>query len=154
MILVCDAKAYLRKIELLDAHITNKLNDLFTLRTMVTKITSTISPVVASGTGNQDKLGDAIAKIVDLQNEINQQIDKFVDAKREVSAVLEKLQDPDHVKVLHKRYIEYKPWEQIACEMNFTYLSLDIDLLFNVSRSDLLNFSFSFFAAGEDSVLV
>ena len=118
---MCDAKAYLRKIELMDAHINNKLNDLFALRTMVTKITATISPVVASGTGSQDKLGDAIAKIVDLQNEINQAIDKYVDAKREVSAVLEKLQDPDHVKVLHKRYIEYKPWEQIACEMNFTY---------------------------------
>lgn len=118
---MCDAKAYLREIELLDAHINNKLNDLFTLRTMVTKITATISPVVVSGSGNQDKLGDAIAKIVDLQNEINQQIDKFVDSKREVSAVLEKLQDPDHVKVLHKRYIEYKPWEQIACEMCCTY---------------------------------
>lgn len=118
---MCDAKAYLRKIELMDAHINNKLNDLFALRTMVTKITSTISPVVASGTGSQDKLGDAIAKIVDLQNEINKDIDKYVDAKREVSAVLDKLQDPDHVKVLHKRYIEYKPWEQIACEMNFTY---------------------------------
>ena len=118
---VCDAKAYLRKIELMDAHINNKLNDLFMLRTMVTKITATLSPVVASGTGSQDKLGDAIAKIVDLQNEINQAIDKYVDTKREVSAVLDKLQDPDHVKVLHKRYIEYKPWEQIACEMNFTY---------------------------------
>lgn len=118
---MCDAKAYLRKIELMDAHINNKLNDLFALRTMVTKITATISPVVASGTGNQDKLGDAVAKIVDLQNEINQAIDKYVDTKREVSAVLDKLQDPDHVKVLHKRYIEYKPWEQIACEMNFTY---------------------------------
>lgn len=118
---VCDAKAYLRKIELLDAHINNKLNDLCMLRTMVTKITATISPVVVSGSGNQDKLGDAVAKIVDLQDEINRNIDKYVDAKREVSAVLEKLQDPDHVKVLHKRYIEYKPWEQIACEMCCTY---------------------------------
>lgn len=118
---MCDAKAYLRKIELLDAHITNKLNDLATLRTMVTKITATITPVAVAGSGNQDKLGDAIAKIVDLQNEINQKIDKFVDSKREVSAVLEKLQEPDHVKVLHKRYIEYKPWEQIACEMRCTY---------------------------------
>jgi hypothetical protein len=118
---VRDAKAYLRKIELLDAHINNKLSDLYTLRTMVTKITATISPVAVSGSGNQDKLGDAIAKIVDLQDAINRDIDKFVDAKREVSAVLEKLQDPDHVKVLHKRYIEYKPWEQIACEMCCTY---------------------------------
>ena len=48
---MCDAKSYLRKIELLDAHINNKLNDLATLRTMVTKITATISPVVVSVVG-------------------------------------------------------------------------------------------------------
>ena len=118
---MCDAKAYLKKIELLDAHINNKLNDLHTLRSLVTKITATISPVVVSGSGNQDKLGDAIAKIVDLQDEINQKIDKYVDLKREISALLEQIQDPDQVKVLHKRYFEYKPWEQIACEMNYSY---------------------------------
>lgn len=116
-----DAKAYLKKIELLDAHINNKLNDLHSLKTMVTKITATISPVAVSGTGNQDKLGDAVARIVDLQEEINQKIDRFVDMKREISMVLEKVQDPDQVKVLHKRYFEYKPWERIACEMNYTF---------------------------------
>jgi len=118
---MCDAKAYLRKIELLDVHINNKLSDLHALRTMVTKITATISPVAVSGSGSQDKLGDAVVKIVDLQNEINQKIDKYVDLKREISAVLEEVQDPDQVKVLHKRYFEYKPWEQIACEMNCTF---------------------------------
>lgn len=116
-----DSKAYLRKIELLDAHINNKLNDLHSLKTMVTKITATITPVAVSGTGNQDKLGDAVARIVDLQEEINQKIDRFVDMKREISLVLEKVKDPDQVKVLHKRYFEYKPWERIACEMNCTF---------------------------------
>ena len=88
---------------------------------MVTKITATISPVAVSGTGSQDKLGDAVAKIVDLQEEINQKIDRYVDLKREISAVLEKLDDPDQVKVLHKRYFEYKQWERIACEMNYSF---------------------------------
>lgn len=118
---VCDAKAYLKKIELLDAHINNKLNDLHTLRSLVTKITATISPVPASGSGVQDKLGDAIAKIIDLQDEINRKIDNYVDLKREISAMLERLNEADYVKVLHKRYFEYKAWEQIACEMNFSY---------------------------------
>lgn len=118
---MCDAKAYLRKIELLDAHINNKLNDLHALKTLVTKITATISPVVVSGSGSQDRLGDAVARIVDLQEEINQKIDRFVDMKREISAVLEKVTDADQVKVLHKRYFEYKPWERIACEMNCTF---------------------------------
>lgn len=119
--MMCDAKAYLRRIELLDAHINNRLDDLHTLRTLVTKITATVSPVAVSGSGNQDKLGDAVAKIVDLQDEINRKIDSYVDLKREVSALLEKIDVPDYVKVLHKRYFEYKPWEQIACEMNFSY---------------------------------
>lgn len=118
---MCDAKAYLRKIELLDAHINNKLSDLHQLRTMVTKITATISPVAVSGSGSQDKLGDAVAKIVDLQTDINKQIDEYVDLKREISAVLEKMDDPDQVKVLHKRYFEYKPWERIACEMKYSF---------------------------------
>jgi DNA-directed RNA polymerase specialized sigma subunit len=116
-----DAKAYLRKIELLDAHINNRLNDLHTLRTLATKITATISTVAVTGSSGQDKLGDAVAKIVDLQEEINQKIDRFVDMKREISMVLEKVKDPDQVKVLHKRYFEYKPWERIACEMNYSF---------------------------------
>ena len=118
---MCDAKAYLRKIELLDAHINNRISDLHELKSLVTKITATISQVCVSGSGNQDKLGDSVAKIIDLQDEINRKIDKYVDLKREISALLEQIQDPDQVKVLHKRYFEYKPWEQIACEMNFTY---------------------------------
>ena len=121
MIHVCDAKSFLRKIELLDAHINNRINDLHELKSLVTKITSTISQVCVSGSGNQDKLGDSVAKIVDLQDEINQKIDKYVDLKREVSTLLEQIEDPDQVKVLHKRYFEYKPWEQIACEMNYSY---------------------------------
>lgn len=118
---MCDAKAYLRKIELADVHINNKLEDLHKLRSMVTKITATISPVPGSGSGAQDKLGDAIAKIVDLQDEINRRIDNYVDLKREIGELLDKIEDPDHVKVLHKRYFEYKPWEQIAIEMCCTY---------------------------------
>lgn len=118
---MCDAKTYLRKIELADVHINNKLSDLQQLRTMVTKITSTISPVCVAGSGNQDKLGDAVAKIVDLQGEINRAIDRYVDMKKEISMVLEQIEEPDQIKVLHKRYFEYKPWEQIACEMNYSY---------------------------------
>ena len=118
---MCDAKAYLRKIELADVHINNKLKDLDNLWTKATNITATISQVCVSGSGNQDKVGDSAAKIADLQEEINRKIDNYVDMIREVSTVLEQIQDPDQVNVLHKRYFEYKPLEQIACEMNYSY---------------------------------
>ena len=121
---MCDAKAYLRSIELLDTHINNRINDLHELTSLATKITATISLVSVAGSGSQDKLGDSVAKIIDLQDEINRKIDKYIDLKREISSILEQLEDPDHVKVLHKRYFEYKPWEQIACEMNFSYRNI------------------------------
>lgn len=118
---MCDAKAYLRKIELLDAHINNRISDLHELKSLVTKITATISQVCVSGSGSQDRLGDSVAKIIDLQDEINQKIDQYVDLKRSISGLLEQIQDPDQVKILHKRYFEYKTWEQIACETKYSY---------------------------------
>lgn len=116
-----DSKKYLQQIQLYDSHITIKLAELAHLKGMVTKITPTLKDDVVSGGGNQDKLADAVAKIVDLEAEINRDIDRYVDAKRKVSSTIEKLDDPDQLKVLHMRYVQYKAWEQIACDMHMTY---------------------------------
>ena len=116
-----NAKDFLQQIELFDNHINNKLEELERLRSLTLKITSSLKQDVVSSSGSQDKLGDAVAKIVDLQNEINQSIDLYVDRKREVNSVLEQIKDVDYFKVLSKRYLLYEPWEQIAVEMNYTY---------------------------------
>lgn len=116
-----EAQIYLKQIKLYDTHIDNKVQELDRLKGMATKVTTSLSLAPGHGSGNQDKLGDAVAKIIDLQAEVNQAIDAYVDKKREVCSVIEKIQDPDQVAVLHKRYIQYKHWEQIACEMNYTY---------------------------------
>ena len=118
---MADAKAYLQQVKLYDTHIDNKLEELARLKTLATQVTSSIKPVPAFGGGNQDKLGNIVAKIVDLENEINEAVDAYIDKQREISRLLEKLEDADQVAVLHKRYFEYMPWEQIACEMHMTY---------------------------------
>lgn len=114
-------KKYLQQIRLYDSHINTKLEDLHQLKEMVTKITPTLKDDVVSGGGNQDKLGDAVTKIVDLEEEVNRDIDRYVNAKQKISNTLEKISDPDQLQVLHKRYVQYKTWEQIACEMNMSY---------------------------------
>lgn len=116
-----DSKKYLQQIRLYDSHIDTKLEDLHHLKEMVTKITPTLKDDVVSCGCDQDKLGDAIAKIVDLEAEIDRDIDRYVAAKQEISATLDKLTDPDQLQVLHKRYVQYMTWEQIACEMNMSY---------------------------------
>lgn len=116
-----EAQEYLLQVKKLDANIYSKLEQVAHLKAMTLKITTTLKQDVVSGGGNQDKIGDAIAKIIDLENEINQDIDAYVDKKREICMVIEKVKDPDQMAVLQKRYLLYESWEQIALEMYCTY---------------------------------
>ena len=116
-----DAKAYLKKVKLYDTHIDNKLAELERLKAMVTKITQTWKEDVVSGSRSQDKIGDAVSRIVDLQKEINKDIDSFVDMKQEILDLVDKIEDADQLNVVYKRYILYETFEQIACEMHMTF---------------------------------
>lgn len=117
-----EAKVYLEQVKMCDTHINNKLEELAHLKDMVLKVTATWKQDSTSGgTGNQDKLGNAVAKIVDLENEINKAVDEYVDKRSQIAATIDRLEDPDHVAVLYKRYFRYETWEEIACEMHCTY---------------------------------
>lgn len=117
-----EAKEYLERIKRCDVKIDAKLEELQTLDSMVKRITPILKDTGAGGgSGNQDKIGDTVAKIVDLQNEINADVDMFIQMKREASVLLDKLSKPEYYQVLHKRYILYKSLEQIAAEMHYSY---------------------------------
>jgi CHASE3 domain sensor protein len=116
-----DAKAYLQQVERYENLITAKLEEMDRLRALTTKITSSWKDDVVSSSGSKDKLGDAIAKIIDLRSEINNTIDEYVDRKREVSSVIEKVEDSDQLAVLTKKYLLYESLEQISVEMHMSY---------------------------------
>lgn len=115
------AKAYLRNILRLDAYIEGKLRENEDLHAMATRITPMMKEDVVSGGGGQgDKIADAVAKIVDLQEEINRAIDQYADAKREAAHLLEKLKDPRHYTILHGRYILDQPFEDLAKKIDYS----------------------------------
>ena len=91
------------------------------LRELTTKVTTTLSGDVVSGSGSQDKIGDAIAKIVDTERAINRDIDTLVELREALSKKVDMLQDPNHIAVLHQHYFEFKSLEQIAADMGYTY---------------------------------
>ena len=116
------AKEFLQQVELCDAHINSQLEELAHLKDLATRITTILKQDVVCCGGNQDKIGDTVSKIIDMQNEINKAVDNFVDKKREVSAVVEQITNPDYLMVLYKRYFyPYLSFEQIACDMGYTY---------------------------------
>jgi len=116
-----EAKAYLRQIKLYDIHINNKLDEMNELRNLTTKVTTTLKPDVVSNSGSQDKLGNMVAKMVDLESEINMSIDEYIDKKKEISSLIDQIDNPEQLAVLYKRYFRYEQWEQIACELHMTY---------------------------------
>lgn len=119
-----NAKEYLQKMRMYDARIESKLLEVQQLKAMITKITPTLKEDVVTASGNKDKLGDAVAKIVDLESEINKDIDCYIELKREVKAKLEKLANPNYYKVLEKRYVQYYTFERIATEMHYSYRNI------------------------------
>lgn len=115
------AKSYLQQIKRCDIKIDNGVEELARLNALATRVTSAMSGDVVSRTRNTDTLGDTVAKIIKLQEELNREVDRYVDLKREANELLSKLESPIYYQILHSRYILYKTWEQIACDMDFTY---------------------------------
>lgn len=114
------AKDYLSKIGRCDDRINAMLEEVDNLYAMATKITPTLKQDVVSGGGNQDKIGDAVSRIVDLKAEINRRIDYYVDLKREANALLDQVENHLHYIVLYRRYMLGESFEQIASEINYT----------------------------------
>ena len=115
------AKEFLLQVKKLDTMINNMQDELVRLNGMTTKVTASWSSEAVAGSGSQDKLGDTIAKIIDLQNEINKNIDRLIDKKREVSAVIDRVQSARQIRVLYLRYFDHQTWESIAYNMGLSY---------------------------------
>lgn len=115
-----DIKSYLGQIRLLDARINAKIAEMERIRDLATKVSTAFDSIRVSGGGDNDKLGAAVSKLVDIQREINADIDTYVDQRAAVVAVLDKIEDAEELAVLYKRYIEFKRWEQIGDEMGYT----------------------------------
>lgn len=119
-----EAKEYLRSIKKADAIINEKLKELDQLRGMRYKVTQTLKPVMVSGGSSQGGFTEASDRLIDLEREINRDIDRFVDLKREAAALLAKLENPNHYGVLHRHYILFESFEQVAVDMGYTYRNI------------------------------
>ena len=115
------AQEFLRQVKTYDIHINSLLEEKAQLEALALKVTSAWGGERVSGTGNLDKQGDTIAKIIDMEKEIDKAVDEFVDKKAEVKAVIDKVKNHDHLELLLKVYINFESLEQFACEKNMSY---------------------------------
>jgi hypothetical protein len=128
-------KEYLNQIERLDKMITNKLSEIYQLKIMACSITVSGDSERVQTSGNQDKLGSTIAKIVDLERETDELVDSLVDKRKEILSQIDNMKNIDHYDVLHKHYVERRTFQDIADSENWS-----IRQVFNIHGRALQEF--------------
>lgn len=113
-------KQYLNQIHRIDKMINNKLSEIYQLKNLACSISvSNDSDRVQTST-NKDPLGNAVSKIVDLENELNDCIDKFSNKRKMIIAQIDSMENEMHYQVLFSRYIERKTFEKIADDNGYS----------------------------------
>lgn len=83
-------------------------------------ITSRLNSACVSGTKDPHKY-DAL---VEYEMVIDAKVDELYNTKREIQQAIWAVQDGTLRAVLLERYIEGKKWEQIAVELNYSYMQI------------------------------
>lgn len=108
------AKEYLQQVKKIDKLIENKLiekEQWFAIATGTTASSDDGDRVQSSG--SQQKMADAVCKMVEIQEEINNLIDMYIDTKQGVIKTIEQL-PADEYDVLHKIYIQDMNMNDVA----------------------------------------
>lgn len=113
-------KEYLSQISRLDRMIKNKLTELSQLKEMTHGLSAIPNEERVQSTPNFDKIGTAVAKIIDMEKEIDILVDAFVDLKKEVYQKISMLKSSRHKYILIQKYVKYKSIYTIAEELKMT----------------------------------
>lgn len=116
------AKEYLSEIKKLDEFINQKQVEYDTLknsRTYITSIDYSKERVQTSSVGlGFTRVSD---KLADMQININSEIDCWHEMRHERINQIQQLSKVEYLKILFKKYVEYKSLEEISSELKFVY---------------------------------
>ena len=117
-----EKKAYLKQYRSLDVDISQKLDEIERLKSLVGKITTTISDM-PRGSSSIYKAGDAaiVDKIVDLEAEINRDMKGLIKLREQIMTAIMAVDDANLRQLLIYRYVEGRTFEDIACTMQYSW---------------------------------
>lgn len=114
------AKEYLSQAYHIDERIESKLTQIESLKSLATRVTSVFSDMPHSSSSDNQRLQQTIAEIVDLENEVSTDIGRLVSLKREIKNIINQVQNEKYRTLLELRYLNFRTWEQIAVDLNFS----------------------------------
>ena len=94
--------------------------ELQNLRDNANRITPAYS-LAPGGGGSGQRIENAMARIVDIENNIKQDTEIQLLAIDEIHSLMALVNDPLLKLLLHKRYVLYEKWEKIAVDLNYSW---------------------------------
>lgn len=113
-------KQYLSRFQRINQEIDGDLAEIFRLKSMAMSITVAQKEVNVQSSGDKDRLGAAMAKIVDLENEINEKIDGMQISRDKMINQLKEIENEMEYSVLYDRYIKNLTFDKIATARNYS----------------------------------
>lgn len=105
--------------------VQNKLAEIYKLKTMACSVTISNDQEKIQTSADKDKLGSAVAKIVDLEQETNALVDSFIDKRNHIIEQIDKMEDLNMYHVLSARYVGNKSFDDIATEMFYSRMQVN-----------------------------
>lgn len=114
------AKEYLQQIRKLDIRIGQRITQLNEMRARV--------HIMGSFDYSKDRVQSSpssgnkqIEELVDFEKDINALIIREQLLKDKIIGEIQQLENPIHVDLLFRRYLECQSFERISCDMGYTY---------------------------------
>lgn len=115
-----ETKQYLNQISRLERQIQNKLSEIYQLKTMACSVTVSNDGERVQTSGDKDRLGSTVAKIVDLEKETDNVVGCFVDKRKRIIEQIDGMENEDYYHVLSMRYVGRNTFEDIAKATNWS----------------------------------
>lgn len=116
------AREYLSEVQRLQTIIEQKQERIKEIRESVSTVRAVRFDLEKVQGGRQtDKIGEAVAKIVDLEKEVENDIVSLMYRQHEITNQIHRVDNLNYMKILFKRYIEGKDFQTVTNEIPLTY---------------------------------
>jgi hypothetical protein len=116
-----EAKEYLMQYRASVRRAQAAMDHLEELRTMATRITPIYGGDGGGSHQSGDKLGDAVAKIIEAEDRVEEEIELLQATQREVCSVISEIDDAICRTMIYERYISGKTFEQISVDLGYCW---------------------------------
>lgn len=113
-------KQYLGQIERLNRMIENKVIEVGQIRSMACNISAPIDKELVQSSSSYDKIGEKVARLVDLENETDELIKSFVEKRKHIISQIDSIDRKEYYLVLTYRYVQFMDFKEIFLKMGIS----------------------------------